>query len=67
MLSEAYKTYKDDHLCKLWETFGAKGQCKHLLIGMVSCCTHQYELDFTQEIVIKKYIFAKFGLGKEEK
>ena len=67
MLAEAYKTYKDDHLCKIWETLGTKGQCKHLLIGVVSYCTHQYKLDFKQEIRIKKYIFAKFGLEKRRK
>ncbi len=36
MLAEAYKTYKDDKLCDIWETFNSKAQCKHLIVGVVS-------------------------------
>ena len=37
MLAEAYKIYKEDKLCDVWEHFpGWKKDCKHVLVGLVS-------------------------------
>ncbi|XP_028392221.1 uncharacterized protein LOC114516834 [Dendronephthya gigantea] len=35
MLAEAYKSYKDDKHCDIWETFDFNFQCKQLMIGLV--------------------------------